>query len=61
MVLIQRANKQLQIPEDWIEQYESAGYKRIDNPAPKSSNIVVNKEPKRRSIITTDNAKNTEE
>lgn len=58
MVLIQRANKQLQIPEEWLEQYEKEGYKRVERPKP---SVVVNEKPKKRSAFVDNTEKNAEE
>ena len=49
MVLIQRANKQLQIPEEWLEQYVSEGYKVVEPP---KTSPIVNKEPRKKVVFT---------
>jgi hypothetical protein len=51
MVLIQRANKQLQIPEEWLEQYEREGYHKVEIPAPK----VNNGKSKKRIVVVDEN------
>lgn len=58
MVLIQRANKQLQVPEEWLEQYEKDGYKRVEIP---KSSVVVNEKPKKRVAFVDNTEKNAEE
>lgn len=58
MVLIQRANKQLQVPEEWLEQYEKDGYKRVEIPKP---SVVVNEKPKKRVAFVDNTEKNAEE
>lgn len=55
MVLIQRANKQLQVPEEWLEQYEKDGYKRVEIP---KSSAVVSEKPKKR-VAFVDNTEKT--